>query len=226
MKPLLALRVVKRADANDRPRGGASGWADVWKTDDLEFQPGVVMFGTPVRILAAEAVGEREPQDGGADDDGGECEEILHGIFLPRGSLTQNARKQMAWHRDCASWLLNALRRRRFNQQAPKRGERHRQAPCMLLSVMRGLGRQPAVGAARRGPFSFDLSHVVFAKPLRTFARHALVAGASAALAHALAALQALVSLAWGRGGAAAGLVGGAAGKRGKRRDNSDNQIS
>lgn len=30
------------------------------------------------------------------------------------------------------------------------------------------------------------LSHVVIAKPLRTFARHALVAGASAALAHAL----------------------------------------
>lgn len=76
------------------------------------------------------------------------------------------------------------------------------------------------------GPFSFDLSHVVIAKPLRTFARHALVAGASAALAHALAALRALVSLAWGRGGAAAGLVGGAAGKRDKRRDNSGKQIS
>lgn len=70
------------------------------------------------------------------------------------------------------------------------------------------------------------LSHVVIAKPLRTFARHALVAGASAALAHALAALRALVSLAWGRGGAAAGLVGGAAGKRDKRRDNSGKQIS
>ncbi len=81
----------------------------------LELQPGVVMFGRAVRVLATKPVGEREPQDCGADDDGGECEEILHGIFLPRGSLTQNARKQMARQRECASWLLNACRPKMFN---------------------------------------------------------------------------------------------------------------
>lgn len=81
----------------------------------LELQPGVVMFGRAVRVLATKPVGEREPQNCGADDDGGECEEILHGIFLPRGSLTQNARKQMARQRECASWLLNACRPKMFN---------------------------------------------------------------------------------------------------------------
>lgn len=65
-----------------------------------------------------------------------------------------------------------------------------------------------------------------YRKTVTHFCATCLVAGASAALAHALAALHALVSLAWGRGGAAAGLVGGAAGKRDKRRENGGKQIS
>lgn len=93
-----------------------------------------------------------------------------------------------------------------------------------VVSGVAKAGRNPS--DSRLAFQLLDLSRIVLAKPLRTFARHALVAGASAALAHALAALRALVSLAWGRGGAAAGLVGGAAGKRDKRRDNSGKQIS
>ena len=69
-----------------------------------------------------------------------------------------------------------------------------------------------------------DCTHVVAAKPLHTFARHASVAAGHSA---ALAALTSLARLAcWGRGGVAAGLLGGAAGKREECHGDCDDQVS